>query len=177
MKKKEILIPKTVILLIFIILVVTLTLLFKSIAFSKKTIDSGLEGLDISKSKNYEIPISYYYYGIQNKNLDAFLKAYPEFMNVKNRFSQNDFDKFYDVFKDECGENINLTYKITNVTQCSESQLAELENYFKENYMVDVKPDSAYAVNITETFSGDKKEVETLKTQTIFQYNGNWYIK
>ena len=87
------------------------------------------------------------------------------------------FDKFYDVFKDECGENINLTYKITNVTQCSESQLAELENYFKENYMVDVKPDSAYAVNITETFSGDKKEVETLKTQTIFQYNGNWYIK
>ena len=45
------------------------------------------------------------------------------------------------------------------------------------NYMVDVKPDSAYAVNITETFSGDKKEVETLKTQTIFQYNGNWYIK
>lgn len=43
--------------------------------------------------------------------------------------------------------------------------------------MVDVKPDSAYAVNITETFSGDKKEVETLKTQTIFQYNGNWYIK
>lgn len=119
MKKKEILIPKTVILLIFIILVVTLTLLFKSIAFSKKTIDSGFEGLDISKSKNYEIPISYYYYGIQNKNLDAFLKAYPEFMNVKNRFSQNDFDKFYDVFKDECGENINLTYKITNVTQCS----------------------------------------------------------
>ena len=108
MKKKEILIPKTVILLIFIILVVTLTLLFKSIAFSKKTIDSGFEGLDISKSKNYEIPISYYYYGIQNKNLDAFLKAYPEFMNVKNRFSQNDFDKFYDVFKDECGENINL---------------------------------------------------------------------
>ena len=92
MKKKEILIPKTVILLIFIILVVTLTLLFKSIAFSKKTIDSGFEGLDISKSKNYEIPISYYYYGIQNKNLDAFLKAYPEFMNVKNRFSQNDFD-------------------------------------------------------------------------------------
>ena len=96
-------------------------------------------------------------------------------INFMMYFHCDTISQLYDL--QQSGENINLTYKITNVTQCSESQLAELENYFKENYMVDVKPDSAYAVNITETFSGDKKEVETLKTQTIFQYNGNWYIK
>ena len=77
---------------------------------------------------------AYYYYGIQNKNFDVFLKAYPEFMGISSQFSADDLNNFYETYKDECGENIKIDYEIGDAVQYTEEQLADLENYINSKF-------------------------------------------
>ena len=94
-RKKEVNVPKKLIILILLIIIIALVFICKSIVTKNKSLNNNtVAGLDISKYKDYEVPIAYYYYGIQNKNFDVFLKAYPEFMGISSQFSANDLNNF-----------------------------------------------------------------------------------
>lgn len=175
-RRKEVNIPKKLIILILLIIIIALVFICKSIVTKNKSLNNNtVAGLDISKYKDYEVPIAYYYYGIQNKNFDVFLKAYPEFMGISSQFSADDLNNFYETYKDECGENIKINYEIGDAVQYTEEQLADLENYLKANYQQEIQVSQAYTVNITEKYTGDKQTIESKKTQIVFQFNGQWY--
>lgn len=176
-RKKEVVIPKKIVVLIILIIVIGLIVVCNiTLKNNKNKADNNtVSELDISKYKDYEVPVAYYYYGIQNKNFDVFLKAYPEFMNIKDQFTADDLNNFYTTYKDECGDNIKISYEIGEEVHYTQEQLTELVNYISANYNQEINITDAYVINITEKYTGDKQTVESKKTQIVFQFNGQWF--
>ena len=87
-RKKEVNVPKKLIILILLIIIIALVFICKSIVTKNKSLNNNtVAGLDISKYKDYEVPIAYYYYGIQNKNFDVFLKLIQSSWELAHIFS------------------------------------------------------------------------------------------
>lgn len=175
-RKKEINISKKLIVLIVLIIIIVLVFICKPTVTKNKTPDNNTAAnLDVSKYKDYEVPIVYYYNGIQNRNFDMFLKAYPDFMEVSSQISSDNLNNFYETYKKECGENIRLEYNIGDATEYTKEQLTDLEKYLKNNYKQDIHVSRAYTINIIEKYTGDKQTIESKKNQIVFQFNGQWY--
>ena len=176
-RKKQIRIPKIVLMLIFIAVIIVVIVMCKNILQKNKNnnnLNTNVE-LNTSNYKDYELPVAYYYNGIQNKNFETFIKAYPDFMQIGSQFSAEDLNNYYEQNKDVCGENITLSYEIGDAISYSANEIENLKADFKTNYGINVDLSEAYSVNVKVKYSGDKSSIESNRKHTVFKYNGQWY--
>lgn len=176
-RKQIVNIPKKLILLIIICIVIAVIFICKGILKkdnSNNNSNTNIE-LNISDYKDYELPVAYYYNGLQNRNFETFLKAYPDFMGISSQFSANDLNNYYEQYKEECGENVTLSYEIGEAVSYAPSEIEDLKKNFKTNYGVDIDISEAYIINVKVKYTGDKNTVESNKKHTVFKYNGQWY--
>lgn len=169
---------KTVLLLITVLSVCILTGCQK-----KNSNDSGEVSKDV-----YEQPIRYCMDGLKNRDLDQFLKAYPDFMNMAKTITKENIDDVYSQYEAIYGANIQLDYTLGDATKIDSSDIENLEAQLKETYpdAGDIKISKAYIIPVDLTITGDgiaeegkEKEKTTNKDSQdfyVYEYNGNWYV-
>ena len=169
---------KTVLLLITVLSVCILTGCQK-----KNSNDSGEVSKDV-----YEQPIRYCMDGLKNRDLDQFLKAYPDFMNMAKTITKENIDDVYSQYEAIYGANIQLDYTLGDATKIDSSDIENLEAQLKETYpdACDIKISKAYIIPVDLTITGDgiaeegkEKEKTTNKDSQdfyVYEYNGNWYV-
>ena len=166
-EKKTLNISKKLIAIIAICIIVIVILICRAI-LNKNPVDT-------SENEDYKLPVEYYYSGIQNRDFETFLKAYPEFMQIDSMITAEDLNNYYEQYKDECGENISMSYEIDEAVAYSAEELQELVNEINTMYKTDVNFTEAYKVNVKTTYSGDENSVEKNTEHTVVKYNDQWY--
>ena len=153
-----------------------------------------------SSEPAYLEPLNNYFQGIQNKDAEQILKAFPDFMDMTSRITSEDIDDLYDSYKYLYGENIKFDYSFGEAIAIEESELSEIEEQISAMYedAGDIDFTAGYSVPVTITISGDgvvnsdveenleeeseddtNQELSNSGTEEdemyVFEYNGNWY--
>ena len=158
---------KLIILIIAIIIAIVIFICWRIL--------NNTSNINISDNEDYKVPITNIYNAIQNKDLEIYLKTYPEFMQVSSMITAEDLNNYYDQYKNECGENITMTYEIGESEACSEEKLQEIENEINTLYRTNVDFTEAYKVNVKTTYTGDANSIERNTEHTVVKYNDQWY--
>lgn len=129
----------------------------------------------------YQKPIKNMIKGMEKKNYDTFVKAFPEetqeyFDELLERgnYTKSAFmkERLADL-ESEYGKNIKLSYKITDKTRIKDKdELERIEN----KYGLEDTPKAAYEVEVELTIKGSKdKDTEDMDL-VVAKIGGKWYI-
>ncbi len=148
-----------------------------------------------SEKSNYQEPLTNYFEGIKNRDVNQVLKAFPDFMDMTSKISSEDIDDLYSQYESLYGANIKIDYSFGDAVQLSEEDLSELKEEILSVYknLENIEITDGYSVPVKVTVTGDGIEksseenqdnnsVENANTNVeesdmyVLQYNGNWYI-
>ena len=152
---------------------------------------------DTSDEKAYLQPITDYLEGIKSKDLSRVAKAYPDFMKISEKITEDDINELYSQYESMYGANIKIDYSFGDAVALTEDEINDVESNIaavtEENQNIDVT--AAYYVPVTITVTGDgitnsseennntdgiESENDTNNTEQqdviVIQYNGNWYV-
>lgn len=150
-----------------------------------------------SDEKAYLQPITDYLEGIKSKDLSRVAKAYPDFMKISEKITEDDINELYSQYESMYGANIKIDYSFGDAVSLTEDEINDVESNIaavtEENQNIDVT--AAYYVPVTITVTGDGitnsseennntdgtgSENDTNNTEQqdviVIQYNGNWYV-
>ena len=150
-----------------------------------------------SDEKAYLQPITDYLEGIKSKDLSRVAKAYPDFMKISEKITEDDINELYSQYESMYGANIKIDYSFGDAVALTEDEINDVESNIaavtEENQNIDVT--AAYYVPVTITVTGDGitnsseennntdgtgSENDTNNTEQqdviVIQYNGNWYV-
>lgn len=156
--------------------------------------------------KAYVQPITDYFEGIKNKELSRILKAFPDFMQMSEKITDEEINDLYKQYESIYGANIKIEYSVGDATALGEDEINDLEDNLLSIYTDQENIDitAAYIIPVTVTITGDgivsdssnensenKEENSTIETDAedsnesdnkeqedmyVIQYNGNWYL-
>ena len=145
----------------------------------------------------YLQPLKDYFDGIKNKDINLVLKAFPDFMNMSTKITEDDINDLYSQYESLYGANIKIEYTFGEAIALGEEELSDLENEIVATYTdlqtIDITAGYTVPVKVTVTGDGiqstensenadDANKNENSNTNTeddemyVLQYNGNWYI-
>ena len=152
---------------------------------------------DTSDEKSYLQPITDYFEGIKSKDLSRVAKAYPDFMKISEKITEDDINELYSQYESMYGANIKIDYTFGDAVALTEDEINDVESNIaaivEDEQTIDVT--AAYYVPVTITVTGDgitnsseennntngtESENDTNNTEQqdviVIQYNGNWYV-
>ncbi|MBO5349013.1 MAG: hypothetical protein J6A89_04250 [Clostridia bacterium] len=150
----------------------------------------------------YLQPVTDYFEGIKNKDINQVLKAFPEFTKMSEKITADDINDLYAQYEALYGANIKIDYSFGEATALSEEDISEIESEISTVYtdVENIYITAAYTVPVTVTITGDgiqeniqngentegTENAESAEENPssnveqdemyVLQYNGNWYI-
>lgn len=143
---------------------------------------------DADKDNAYKEPLELYFSGIQERNLEKVLQAFPDFMNMGSMLTQQDIDVFYENYESELGPNITISYSFGEPVRYEGDDLEDFKAEIvavNDNVNKDDITD-AYFVPVTMVVKGDGIEGSDVENSTSvedkvsyysFKYQGKWYVR
>ncbi len=125
---------------------------------------------------------------IEKEDAKAYYKTcggvivYEEYDDEAEERYEDTIDTVYDNFKEECGGDIKLSYKITDKEKADEDDIEELQDSlewtieFFDTSVDDVEVKKAYNIELEITCKGDDdKETYDAECQLV-KVNGKWIV-
>ena len=156
---------------------------------------------EVASEQIYLQPLTYYFEGIKNKDLNQMLKAFPDFAKMAEKITADDLNDLYAQYESLYGENVKIDYSVGDAIALSEEEINEVESEISSIYtdVENIDITAGYSVPVKVTITGDgikgteENQEETEKTEEIeeteednsnvdeeemyvLQYNGGWYI-
>lgn len=138
----------------------------------------------------YLQPLTDYFEGIKNRDINQVLRAFPDFAKMSEKITSEDIDDLYSHYESLYGANIKIDYSFGDPISLSEEEVTDLENEISSIYtdVENLDITVAYTVPVKVTITGDgiQEDTENVEENSnsnveedemyAFQYNGNWYI-
>lgn len=124
--------------------------------------------------KGYETPIKNYFKGMEKAKASTYVKAYPEFMDMGDKYDDDDMEKMLDSLEDEYGEKIKISYKITKKDKIKKDDLKNVQKYIKQKYDEEVKVSKGYELKVKATIKGKDDDDTDTQKMYVYKINGKW---
>lgn len=122
----------------------------------------------------YEEPIKNMIEGIQNTDVEKYMNAFPEFLNLK--IAQKDLDELMNTYIELYGQGIQISYEITNKQEIPNEKLVEMQENIKKYFEHECTIKKGYKLEISQTVKGSKDQNISDKTIDVYEIDGKWYI-
>ena len=115
----------------------------------------------------YLQPLTDYFEGVKNKDINQVLKAFPDFAKMSEKITSEDINTLYSQYESLYGANIKLDYSLGEAVALSEEEVTELENEISSLYsdIENLDITAAYTVPVTVTITGDGIQKNTQNTE------------
>ncbi len=129
-------------------------------------------------SAAYEQPIKYLVEGLEQTSAKTFLKAFPPFLGdmMDGIFTDEYLSSIIEESLEEFGDNIKMTYKVTDKEELTDEDLKEMEEEVKESFGEEIDITKGYEVKVELTTKGDDSEKTEKDSFEVFEIDGNWYV-
>lgn len=125
------------------------------------------------ENKDYEKPVHNYFEGMEKGDLNTYEKAFPSF--VETYMDEEKLDDLVTMYKDEYGEDFDISYNITNKKELNNDDFEDAKSYIKEEYDQDVNISGGYELEVEATMKGSKDSDTIKTTMYVFKINDVWY--
>ena len=140
----------------------------------------ALTGCDKNKKDDnkYEQPIKNMVEGLSEANSSKFLSAFPPFFSdyMKDIFSDDYLKSVIDEQKENFGDNITMSYKVTKTEEISKEDLESKQKNILDTYGKEVSITKGYKLDVEITTKGDQKEDVDTDNMEVYEIDGNWYM-
>lgn len=150
-------------------------------------------GKDEKKSENKDgidessmtAPIEYALKGLNNVDSGAYLKALPtlivkEFDDEDIKDMKESLNEYQHDRAETYGEDVKITYEITEKEKIEDEDLKELAEYLKGTYNDASKEEldftEGYECQVNFKIEGSKDSTTKTKSISIYKISGKWYI-
>ena len=124
--------------------------------------------------KGYKKPIDNYFKGMVKGDVDKYLSAYPEFMDMGDKIDKDTMEDMVDDLEDEYGEKLKVSYDITKKEKIKKDSLEDVQKYISERYDEDVKVSKGYEVKVKATIKGKDDEDTDTQKMYVYKIDGKW---
>lgn len=124
--------------------------------------------------KGWKKPIDNYFEGMEKGNVEKYLKAYPEFLDMDENIDEDDMEEMLDEFEDEYGEKIKISYEVTKKEKIKKDDLEDVQKYIKERYEEDVKVTKGFELKVKATIKGKDDEDTDSQKMYVYKIDGDW---
>lgn len=136
----------------------------------------------------FKEPISNYFDGIKNRDVNVIYKAFPSFMEMEKNITADDVNELYRQYESLYGANIRINYEIGEATKVEEEEVKQIQedliNVYKEK-ADKIEVTEGYIVPVKVTITGDglapaegeeQKEASNVQESDlqVFCINGTW---
>ena len=143
---------------------------------SSKKKDKNDDNKEVTSS--YEEPVKYMVEGLSEANSKKFLKAFPDFISehMEDIFTDEYLENTLKTAESEFGENIEMSYKITDKTEIDEDELNKMEEDIKNSFDEEITITKGYELGVEVTTKGDDAEDTEEDEFNVYEVDGKWYI-
>lgn len=124
-------------------------------------------------TETYEEPIKNMTEGIQNTNIEKYMSAFPDFIDYK--VTQSDLDEMMNVYIEKYGQDIKISYEITQKEEITGNKLSEIQDNIKTYYNHECSVTKGYKLNVSRTVKGIKDQQTTSSIINVYEIDGKWY--
>lgn len=153
---------------------ILLVLMFLVIACTGCSLTKDEKEDEEDKKESYSKVVDNYFKGMEKADAEMYLKAYPDFIYSDEDIDDDDMEDMLEMFEDEYGENIKISYEITDETEIEKEDLENVEKYVLERYDEEVKISGGYEVEVEATIKGDDDEDTDTNDMYIYKVDGEW---
>ena len=127
-------------------------------------------------STAYLQPLTDYFEGIKNRDIEQVIRAFPDFAGMSENLTSGDLDDLYAQYESLYGANIKIDYTFGEAVALSEEELNELENEINAAYnnseeqTIDIT--AAYTVPVTVTITGDGLQEDAQNNESTEETTG-----
>ena len=122
--------------------------------------DSKKDDEEKRKIEAYEERIDNIVNGLANADSELFLSAFPDFIAVHMQDVYNDdfLEGYAKIMKDEYGNNVKITFKVTEKSDIEADNLRKMEQEMKDNFDKEFTITNGYKLKVDITTKGEKAE-------------------
>lgn len=132
----------------------------------------------------YEKPVKNLFDAMEKGNYNKFINCFPDYMqeayedeaDYYDEDAEDLMDNLIDEFEDEYGNNIKISYKITDKDKMDNGDLSDLEDEIDSNYDENVNIKAGYKLEIDATIEGSDDEDTNSEDITVIKIGSKWYI-
>ena len=95
---------------------------------------------------------------------------------MKDIFTDDYLKSVLDEQKENFGDNITMSYKITKTEEISKEDLESKQKNIVETYGKEVSITKGYKLDVEITTKGDQKEDVDTDNMEVYEIDGNWYM-
>lgn len=120
-----------------------------------------------------------YLKGYQNKDVNAIIATYPDFLQKQIKKSNDPADIWKELdstFSGGLGDDWKATYSMGDSSEMSSEELKTMENYIKQAYGETVSVTRGYWVNATMNLKGSKNETSMPMQFAVLEIKGKYSI-
>lgn len=131
-----------------------------------------------SVKNTYEEPIKNKVEGIAEANSSKFLSSYPSFIaeHIGQVITEDYLKSQLEEYKDKYGDNIKISYNVTNQEEISGNKLKDVQQKMKNTYDVDVNITKGYELSVEIKVKGDNSKKTDNNKYEVYEINGKWYL-
>jgi len=134
------------------------------------------EGSGNKEIPDYEKPVANMFRGMQDKDVDAYISAFPKFMGLADYFNQEYMDYLVETLEKDYGTDIKIKYDVSDKKEISEENIKEMEASIVELYSTTVDIKSGYQLDVEAHITGSEgTDTESSKVD-VYQIDNQWYI-
>lgn len=133
-------------------------------------------------ANSYETPIKNYLDGISKADSKLMFQALPDFER-KELLKEKSYKDYNEDLKEELddakemyGNNVKMTYKVTDKEKIEKDELEKVAKDLSDEYETQVKISEGYILTVDVTTKGSKKEEKDSTKFRVYKINGSWAI-
>lgn len=122
-------------------------------------------------------------YGLQTKNFDKFVSAYPECVGAFEETvyttpeaRQSFMDKLYTQYQSQLGDDFTFKFTSDSETALTANEITELQNYVANTYKGNITISEGYMVTFKGTGTGSKSSAPLNISMRCIKVDGEWYV-
>ncbi len=122
-------------------------------------------------------------YGLQTKNFDKFVSAYPkcvadfeDTIYTTPEKKQAFIDKLYTQYQSTLGDNFTFKFTTESETALTANEITELQNYVANTYKGNITISEGYKASFKGTGTGSKGSAPVNITMKCIKVDGEWYV-
>jgi hypothetical protein len=128
----------------------------------------------VTLKNQYKSPINNYFKGIQKADINAYAKAFPDFMKVDKTISKDSLKQDLDDLKVEYGDKIKIKYEVISKEKIDQGSLGLIEGYVEKRYNKKVNISDGYILNLKVTLKGSKDSNTDTPKMYVYKIDGKW---
>ncbi len=136
------------------------------------------------QTPSYEKPVENMFLAIEQGDYEKYINSLPVYMrNTYPNYSDNSdaavanpMDTVLAGMRSTYGDDLKITYQITDKMQLNEAQLLEMESEAANRYGENINIAAAYTLGIEATVKGSKSEDSTTDELTVVLIDSKWYV-